>query len=486
MIKGLQENGLRRSSNRYKLQASNKNTMDRKKILFKLKEDLCELLVEKSKDGIFVINGNRFEYCNEAFTLLVGLEEAEMASVSAPEFIELMVQPEEKEGLREWWRKALKNQNSSVFGPVEVESCTGRTAHLRLNSTEGKDKRIIGVTHDISELIESQSRLQEKERILSSLIKQARIPVFIVQNGIIKFASPAVFDTFGYSPEEVLETSIAGYLPEEAKEKIISLYQERLQNPALSRKLEFSLLHKNGQVVEVEVEFNFIEYEGKIAEIVLTHDITERKKVENRLNETLSKLRKAFGATITILNKIVDIKDPYTAGHQKRVAELARAIATEMKLLPEQIDTIRLAAQIHDIGKIIVPSEILSKPGYLNESEWGLIKNHPVLGYELLKDIDLPWPVAEIIYQHHERMDGSGYPRGLQGEQILIEARILAVADVVEAMSTFRPYREAHTLEEALAEIEVNKGSLYDEKVVEVCLDLFRRKGFRLNEHNWR
>lgn len=453
--------------------------MIRKEILLELKDDLGRLLVEESSDGLFVINGDRVEYCNEAFTRLTGLENGDIESVSARNFIEQMVFPEEKERFGKWWSQALDGGNSVFWGTVKVGNQIGISALLTLSATDGQKKKVIGILRDISEFIESQSRLREKERILSSLIEQARTPVFIVQNGIIKFANPAVLDTFGYRPEEVIGTGVAEYLPEDIKVKIMELYQARLQSPDVSRRLEFSLLHKNGQQIEVDVDFNFIEYEGEPAEIVLAHDITEQKRIEARLEETLGKLRKAFGASISILDKMVGIKDPYTGGHQKRVAELARAIATEMKLEPEKIDGLRLAAQIHDIGKIIVPAEILSKPGPLSESEWGLVKNHVIIGYELLKDIDFPWPVVEIVYQHHERMDGSGYPRGLKGEEIMVEARILAVADVVEAMSSFRPYREAHSIEEAISEIKINRGRLYDEKVVDVCLDLLQQKGFQ-------
>ena len=455
--------------------------MYNRQTLFELKKDLCRLLVEKASDGIFIVGKDRFEYCNQSFVQFCGISETEFASDSAQKIIETIVHPDDREEIKKWWCELTKNSDNSVLGPVRVNNREGRTGHLQLSSTDGQEQKIIGVIRDISELVESQSRLLEKERILSSLIEQARTPVFIVQNGVIKYANPAVLETFGYCPEEVIETRIDEYLSEDRKEDIMSLYGQRHSDPNVSQKLECTLLHKNGQKIEVDVEFNFIEYQGQSAEIVLAHDITERKRIESRLEEALEKLRKAFGATIRVLNKIVEIKDPYTGGHQKRVAELARTIATEMGLTPEQIDGLRLAAQIHDIGKIIVPSEILNKPGILSESEWGLVKNHAAIGYELLKDMNFPWPVAEIVYQHHERMDGSGYPRGLKGEQIMIEARIMAVADVVEAMSSFRPYRESHALEDALSEIEVNRGRLYDPRVVEVCLDLFRKKGFRLN-----
>jgi HD-GYP domain-containing protein (c-di-GMP phosphodiesterase class II) len=176
----------------------------------------------------------------------------------------------------------------------------------------------------------------------------------------------------------------------------------------------------------------------------------------------------------------VEARDPYTAGHQVRSAGLARAIATEMGLSEDRINGIRMAGSIHDIGKLSIPAEILSKPKKLSEIEFSLIKEHPRSGYEMLKDVESPWPLAEIVYQHHERMDGSGYPRNLKGDDILMEARILAVADVVEAMASHRPYRPALGLTAALEEIENNKGTLYDADAVDVCLRLFREKGFQL------
>jgi putative nucleotidyltransferase with HDIG domain len=175
---------------------------------------------------------------------------------------------------------------------------------------------------------------------------------------------------------------------------------------------------------------------------------------------------------------IVESRDPYTAGHQKRVATLAQAIAKEMNLPAHQIEAIRLAGFIHDLGKISTPSEILTKPGRIAEIEFNLIKTHPQTGYEILKEIEFPFPIAQIVLQHHERMDGSGYPSGLSGEKILLEARILGVADVVEAMATHRPYRPSIGLDKALEEISYNRGTLYDSKVVDACLKVISEKGF--------
>jgi putative nucleotidyltransferase with HDIG domain len=174
------------------------------------------------------------------------------------------------------------------------------------------------------------------------------------------------------------------------------------------------------------------------------------------------------------------MKDPYTSGHQQRVSDLARAIATEMGLSADRQDFIRTASTIHDIGKIAIPTEILSNPTKLTALEFNLIKTHPQSGYDILKDIDFPWPVADIVLQHHERMDGSGYPQGLKEDDILLEARILAIADVVEAIAFHRPYRPAMGINLALEEISRNKGILYDAEAVDACLKLFREKDYTL------
>jgi HD-GYP domain-containing protein (c-di-GMP phosphodiesterase class II) len=206
---------------------------------------------------------------------------------------------------------------------------------------------------------------------------------------------------------------------------------------------------------------------------------SESKRVEEAQRKSLEQLRRAMETIIQVLVMAVEVKDPYTAGHQRRMTNLARAIAAEMGLAAEKIEGLRMAGVIHDIGKIVLPTEVLSKPTKMSVIEISLISEHVRLGYDILKDVESPWPMAEIVYQHHERMNGSGYPRNLKGEEICIEARILAVADVVEAMSSNRPYRPVVGLDAALEEIEKNKGVFYDNAAVDACLRLFREKGFK-------
>jgi putative nucleotidyltransferase with HDIG domain len=204
----------------------------------------------------------------------------------------------------------------------------------------------------------------------------------------------------------------------------------------------------------------------------------ELEAQKNDLDRNLARIRKAMGGFIQTMSATVEARDPYTAGHQRRVSDLARTIAREMKLSPAMVESVRMAGIIHDLGKIYIPAEILNRAGILDDIEWKMIKRHPQVAWEILKNIDFPWPIAEIVHQHHERLNGKGYPNGLKGNAISLEARILAVADVVEAMSSHRPYREALGIEKALEEINKYKGSLYDSRVVDVCTDLFRNKGY--------
>jgi response regulator RpfG family c-di-GMP phosphodiesterase len=197
------------------------------------------------------------------------------------------------------------------------------------------------------------------------------------------------------------------------------------------------------------------------------------------LRHRAEQLRRAVEGAVLAMSRMVESRDPYTAGHERRVAELAAAIALEMGMEGERLDALRLAATIHDIGKIAVPAEILAKPGSLSEIEFSLIKAHPATGFETLADIEFGGPVAELVLQHHERLDGTGYPRGLQGDEILPEARILAVADVVEAMSSHRPYRAALGMEAALAEVREHAGVKYDADVVAACQRLVEERGFQ-------
>ena len=343
---------------------------------------------------------------------------------------------------------------------------------------------VLGIARDITERKHAEEALQESEEKFRSMSDSAQDAILMMDHqGNISYWNKAAEKILGYSAQETLGQELHTFLApkhyQAAFTEAFSQFKKIGQGPAVGKMLELKTLRKDGTEIPIELSISATKLKGQWNAIGMLRDITERKRVENDLKQSSLRLGQALGSIINVVGATVELKDPYTAGHQKRVADLARSIATEMALSKDQIEGIRIAGIIHDIGKISVPAEILSKPGKLNENEFYLIKNHAQVGYEILKDIEFQWPIAQIVYQHHERMDGSGYPRGLKGEDIILEARILAVADAVEAMASHRPYRPALGIDKALEEISQKKGILYDPDVVDVCLKLFSENKFK-------
>ncbi|MFQ5956966.1 MAG: HD domain-containing phosphohydrolase [Candidatus Brocadiales bacterium] len=305
----------------------------------------------------------------------------------------------------------------------------------------------------------------------------------------ISYWNEAAERIFGYSREEATgknfhELVIPDRLHEDYFEQF-KVFKETGQGPLIGETQEVIATRRDGTEFPIELSISAVKLKGKWNAIGIMRDISERKQVEQAQEErrqSLEKLRKALGGTIQAMAATLEARDPYTSGHQQRVAALGRAVAEEMGLPEGQVDGVRIAGIIHDTGKIAVPAEILTKPSRLTRSEFEIIKTHPRVGHDILKGIEFPWPVAQILLQHHERMDGSGYPNGLSGEEILLEARIIGGADVVEAMSSHRPYRPALGVDKALEEISQNKGTLYDANVVDACVRLFTEKGFELKQ----
>jgi PAS domain S-box-containing protein len=235
---------------------------------------------------------------------------------------------------------------------------------------------------------------------------------------------------------------------------------------------------------KVPIDFSISPISGindeKSGSVIILRDDTERVISELKLKESYLQIKKSVDGIIQAMSQTLETRDPYTAGHQRRVADIARNIAIEMNLTEKQVEGIFMAGMVHDVGKICIPAEILSKPGRLSSIEFDLIKTHPQIGYDILKSIEFPWPLAEMVYQHHEWFNGSGYPRGLSGDGILLGARIICVADVVEAMASTRPYRDALGIDKALSEISDKKGKLFDTDVVEICIRIFREKKYQM------
>ncbi len=313
------------------------------------------------------------------------------------------------------------------------------------------------------DFIKKNRELRETQLKYKNIIEENSDSIVIVtKDGIVRFVNSAGEALFDKKREKLLGTSFGFPL-------------------MTGETTEIEIISKGSDIRTVEAQLSETEWEGKAAYLVSLRDITDRKQIEKQLQQSLSNIKKSMEGTIQVVSMIVEKKDPYTAGHQQRVADLARAIAEEMGLSKERIEGIYMSGVIHDLGKISVPTEILSKPGKITETEFKLIKNHAREGYNILEKIEFPWPVAQIAYQHHENIDGSGYPLGLSGEEILLEARIVCVSDVVEAMASHRPYRPALGIDAALKEIAQKSGILYDQDVVDACLTLFNEKGFQLS-----
>jgi PAS domain S-box-containing protein/putative nucleotidyltransferase with HDIG domain len=343
---------------------------------------------------------------------------------------------------------------------------------------------LLGIGIDITDRKKAEEALKNSEEKYRNIFEKAVEGIYQTTiEGRIITANAAIARMAGYdSPEELMESvkDIGTQLYVHPKDR--KRFMEIREAKGFVDGFEVEFYKKDGSKFWVVINARTVKDEqGKILYIEgLIEDITIRKYAEEQLHQTLDSLRKSVDATIQVMVAAIEMRDPYTAGHQIRTADLARAIATEMGLPKDKIDGIRMAGSIHDIGKLSIPAEILSKPTKLTDIEFSLIKEHSRSGYEMLKDVESPWSLADIVYQHHERMDGSGYPRNLKGDEILIEARIMAVADVVEAMASHRPYRPGLGIDAALAEIERNKGTHYDNTVADACLRLFREKGYQL------
>lgn len=239
---------------------------------------------------------------------------------------------------------------------------------------------------------------------------------------------------------------------------------------------------KDGSVLDMEVSAQRLDMDGQPMLFNSARNVTEKKRSEREILAYLAQIKTAFMSTVGVITALSELRDPYTAGHERRVGAIAFAIGAELGFSEQRVQGLKVAGQLHDIGKMSVPTEILSMPGRLSPLQLKLVQEHPQTGYDILKVVEFPWPVAQVALQHHERMDGSGYPQGLRGDAILLEARIMAVADVVEAMSSHRPYRAALGMGEALAEIERGRGTAYDATVVDACLNLFRHKDYKIAE----
>jgi len=369
---------------------------------------------------------------------------------------------------------------------AQVYRKDGSKIWVRENARVVKDKNgnilyFEGFATDITELVDAQEALKEKEKLYQTIVERVHDGIFILKGTSFIFVNDRALEISEYSKDELYRTNAYDLLHPDDRMKVYEMGMRRLRGEKVPDIYSARIITKSKKVKYLEFSVSLITVGGERAVLGAVRDITERKIQERKLRESYEKIYKILNQTVTSLASTVDFKDNYTGKHQKRVTMLAMKIAEKLGLEEDKKKALQFASAMHDIGKLGIPTDILIKPSKLTDKEFEFIKLHPKIGSQIAKQIDFPWPVAEIIYQHHERSDGSGYPRGLTGNQILEEARILAVADVVEAMCSPRPYRPAFDINTALEEIEKNKGKLYDPEVVDACISLFKNEEFYLD-----
>jgi PAS domain S-box-containing protein/putative nucleotidyltransferase with HDIG domain len=343
---------------------------------------------------------------------------------------------------------------------------------------EYADRIVDRLARKVDELNVTNALLRESNDTLTALVESSPLGVALVSREcVVRMWNPAAERIFGWPADEVI--GIRNPLlpsPDDTDCEFLAALQEG----AVLEDQEMTRTRKDG--TDVIISLSAAPLEGTNGDllgfIVLMDDITTRKHQETELQATIARLERAMDGSVHVIAKLVETRDPYTAGHEERVATLAVAIAARMGLSDDTLREIRTAGIVHDIGKISVPAEILTKPTQLTDPEWSIIKVHPQVAYEILQVVDFDWPIADIVAQHHERIDGSGYPAGLIGADTLLEAKIIAVADVVEAMSSHRPYRPALGIDDALSEVTTNRGRLYDPDVVDACVGVFADGAF--------
>jgi PAS domain S-box-containing protein len=331
------------------------------------------------------------------------------------------------------------------------------------------------------EIERAEKALRAAEEQFRGLVEQSIAGIYIIQDGKLIYVNPRCAEILGQgSTDELISSDPLRWVAESDRGKVAENMRRLLGGEAQSIAMDFGVLRRDGVVIQVGANAARATHEGRPAIIGLLQDISEKKRAEEQIQHYTQQLETAFMSTVEVTTNLSEMRDAYTAGHARRVGEIAVAIGAELGFDARRQEGLRVAGYLHDIGKISVPTEILCKPGKLNLIEFQLIQGHAQASYDVLKGVEFPWPVAEVARQHHERIDGSGYPQGLKGEAILLEARIMAVADVVEAMSSHRPYRSGLGIEKALAEIERGSGIIYDAQVAAACLKLFREQGFTI------
>ena len=450
-------------------------------------EEKYRQLFENANEGIGVVQDGAFKLVNHKLLEIMGLD---MKDLLAQPFADL-IHPDDRKLVTDRHYRRLKGESFESVYEFRAINRAGHIIWIEISAVriewEGRPATL-NFFSDVSLRKRAEMEMANTNSFLNSLIDQSPTPMWISdENGTLVRINEACCKLLNITQKDVLGKY--NVLQDNIVEKqgFLPLIRDVFEKGSIARfnlhyntteLRQLDLANSASVVLEVTI-FPVTDARGRITNAVIQHkDITLQEQAETKLAESYQKLRSTFNDAINTMVKIAEMRDPYTAGHQQKVARLATAIARELQLDDERVEQIRMAAVIHDIGKMYVSSDILSKPGRLTPIEMNLIRTHAQGSYDIIKSMDFPCIIATSVLQHHERLDGSGYPNSVSGEEISLEARVLAVADVVEAMASHRPYRPALGIDRALEEISANSGKLYDPRVVEACLRLFREKGF--------
>jgi PAS domain S-box-containing protein len=430
-------------------------------------EELYTNFTNSSQIGVYIVQDSKFHFVNPQFQSHTGFSQDELLSMDPL----AIVHPEDREMVRENAVKMLKRERSS---PYEFRA-VNKGGEIRwvmetVISIQYQGKRAtLGNYMDVTERKRVEEALQASEEKWRSLAKNApNIIIVVNRGGKIEFINRAVP---AFSVVEMIGKSIYDYTEPEYHHGVKEIIEHVFQTGGTGG-YEAKWVGPDGGISWYETQVGPIEHYGRVVAVTLiSTEITERKNAEKRLKSSFINLAET-------ISRAVESRDPYTAGHQRGVAELAQLVGERIGLDEDRLQGLYIGGLLHDIGKVSIPASILAKLGELTEEEWALICTHPKQGYSILKDTNLPWPVADMALHHHERLDGSGYPHGISGDALSLEVRILAVCDVVEAMGSHRPYRPAKTKEEVLGEIKSGRGTKYDASIVDVVLQILENGEF--------
>lgn len=460
---------------------------ERKKIEIKLKEseERFRTIFEKSPLGIAICDREgKYILANETLLKIIGYTFDELKNISWKDY----THPEDLDKNLELYNKLINKEIDKFSIEKRYIRKDGKIVYVKVNSAavfddEGNFLYELSTIEDITDKKMLENALFESERKFRLFFEKNPLGVVIVDENknFIEFNS-LYLNLLGYSEDELKNLTWKDITYPDDYNK-----QEELSNKLINREIdsyeiEKRYIRKDGSIFWGKLFASaFFDENGKfIYSFGLLRDITEEKRLREELEDAHNKLKKSFDNILRLTTKIIEMRDPYTAGHQAKVSHIATKIAEKLNLPKETIESIKVASFLHDIGKMVVPFEVLNKAGKLTDNEFILIKEHSKAGYDILKNVEFLYPIAEIVYQHHERLDGSGYPRGLKNGEIMLEARIIAVADVFEAMTSHRPYRPKFEVEDALKELKEKSGILYDKDCVEALVEIVENNELNL------